>query len=161
MCGIVDLMRLQLTRGISDHLFLLHKDRTQSLQRGVTENLERLRGIRRNQDWSGSELLFDCLKACLTCRSPKIFLAFLEEIGKRLCYLGEVLNEATAITSQAKETPHFFDINRRKPFNNCFHSFRINCNALGRDDVTKIGYLRQPKLTLGELCIEAVLTKLV
>src|SRR3954471_9374299 len=161
MSRIVDLMRLQLTRGISNNLFLLHKDRTQSLQRGVTEYLERLRGIRRNQDWSGGELLFECLKACLTCRSPKIFLAFLEEIGKRLRYLGKVLNKATAITSQTKEAPHFFDINRRKPFNNGLHSFRANCNALGRDDVTQIGSLRQPNLTLGELCIEAVLTKLV
>ena len=161
MCRIVDLMRLQLSRGISNNLFFLHKDRTQSLQRGVTEYLERLRCIRRNQDWCGSELLFECLKACLTCRSPKVFLAFLEEIGKRLRYLRKVLNEATTITSQTKETPHFFDINRRKPFNNCLHSFRVDCNALGRDDVTKIGYLRQPKLTLGELCIQAVLTKLV
>src|SRR3954463_13287149 len=118
MCRIVDLMRLQLTRGISNNLFLLHKDRTQSLQRGVTEYLERLRCIRRNQDWCGSELLFECLEACVTCRSPKVFLAFLEEIGKRLRYLRKVLNEATAITSQTEETPHFFDINRRKPFNN-------------------------------------------
>src|SRR3954465_9982974 len=161
MCGIVDLMRLQLTRSISNHLSLLHKDRTQSLQRGVTEYLERLRCIRGNQDWCGSELLFECLKAFLTCRSPQTFLAFLEEIGKRLRYLRKVLNEAAAITSQAKETPHFFDINRREPFNNGLYSFRVNCNALGRDDVTKIGYLRQPKLTLGELCVEAVLTKLV
>src|SRR3954464_8774582 len=161
MSRIVDLMRLQLMRGISNNLFLLHKDRTQSLQGGVTEYLERLGCIRRNQDWCGSELLFECLKACLTCRSPKIFLAFLEEIGKRLCYLRKVLNKATAISSQAKETPHFLDVNRREPFNNGLHSFRINCNALGRDDVTKIGYLRQRKLTLGELCIEAILTKLV
>src|SRR3954470_21105153 len=122
MCRIVDLMRLQLTRGISNNLFFLHKDRTQSLQGGVTEYLERLGCIRRNQDWCGSELLFEGLKACLTCRSPKGFFAFLEEIGKRLRYLRKVLNEATAITSQTEETPHFFDINRRKPFNNCLHS---------------------------------------
>src|SRR3954464_8597043 len=42
VCGIVDLMRLQLTRGISNNLFFLHKDRTQSLQGGITEYLERL-----------------------------------------------------------------------------------------------------------------------
>src|SRR3954463_3190679 len=148
MCGVVDLMRLQLSRGISNHLLFLHKDRTQSLQRGVTEYLERLRCIRRNQDWCGSELLFECLKACLTGRSPQVFLAFLEEIGKRLRYFREVLNEATAITSQTKETPHFFDISRWKPFNNCLHGFRVDCNALGRDNMTKIGYFRQPKLTL-------------
>src|SRR3954462_13924679 len=100
MCRIVDLMRLQLSRGISNNLFFLHKDFTQSLQRGVTEYLERLRCVRRNQDWCGSELLFECPKACLTCRSPKVFLAFLEKIGKRLRYLRKVLNEATAITSQ-------------------------------------------------------------
>src|SRR3954463_16541583 len=103
MCRIVDLMRLQLTRGISNNLFLLHKDRTQSLQRGVTEYLERRGCIRRNQDWSGSELLFECLKACLTCRSPKIFLAFLEEIGKRLRYFREVLNEATTIIAKPRK----------------------------------------------------------
>ena len=161
MCRIVDLMRLQLSRGIRNNLFFLHKDRTQSMQRGVTEDLKRLGCIRRNQDWCGSELLFECLKACLTCRSPKVFLAFLEEIGKRLRNLREILNEATAITSQTKETPDFFDINRRKPFNNCLHSFRVDCNALGRDDVTKIGDLGKPKFTLGELCIQAVLMKLV
>src|SRR3954464_14270605 len=107
MCRIVDIMRLQLSRGISNNLFFLHKDRTQSLQRGVTEYLERLRGIRRNQDWCGSELLFECLTSSLTCRSPQIFLAFLEEVSKRLRYLGKVLNEATAITSQTQEAPHF------------------------------------------------------
>src|SRR3954462_3316817 len=148
MCGIVDLMRLQLTRGISNHLFLLHKDRTQSLQRGVTEYLEGLRCIRRNQDWCGSELLFECIKTCLTRRSPQVFLAFLEEIGKRLLYLREVLNEATAITSQTEETPQFFDINRRKPFNYSLHGFRVDCNALGRDNMTQVCYFRQPKLTL-------------
>src|SRR3954466_15295225 len=77
MCGIVELMCLQLSRGISNHLLFLHKDRTQSLQRGVTEYLERLRCIRRNQDWCGSELLFECLKACLTCSGPTVFLYFL------------------------------------------------------------------------------------
>src|SRR3954465_8558477 len=121
MCGIVNLMRLQLTRGISNHLFLLHKDRTQSLQRGIAEYPERLRCIRRNQDWCGSELLFECLKACFTGGSPKIFLAFLEEIDKRLRYLGKVLNEATAITTQTEETPHFFDIRSTKPLKNSFH----------------------------------------
>src|SRR3954462_11100729 len=113
MYRIVDLMRLQLSRGISNNLFFLHKDRTQSLQGGVIKYPERLRCIRRNQDWCGSELLFECLKACLTCRSPKIFLAFLEEIGKRLGYIRKVLNQAPAIPSQTEENPHFFDINRR------------------------------------------------
>src|SRR5215216_7567093 len=161
MCRVVDLMRLQLSRGISNNLFFLHKDRTQSLQRCVTEYLERLGCIWRNQNWCGSELLFECFKASLTCRSPKVFLAFLEEIGKRLRNLRKVLNKATAVTSQTKEAPDFFDIYRRKPVNNCLYSFRVDGNALGRDDVTKIGYLRQPKLTFGELCIQAVLTKLV
>src|SRR4051812_29620040 len=100
MCRIVDLMRLQLMRGISNNLLFLHKDRTQSLQGGITEYLERFGSIWRNQNWCGSELLFECLKAFLTGRGPKIFLAFLEEVGKRLRYLREVLNEATAITSQ-------------------------------------------------------------
>src|SRR3954466_2154470 len=102
MCGIVDLMRLQLSRGISNHLLLLHKDRTQSLQGGVTEYLERLRCIRRNQDWRGRELLFERLKAGLTCSGTEVPLRFLEEIGKRLRYLRKVLNEATAITGQTK-----------------------------------------------------------
>src|SRR3954462_664568 len=113
MCGIVDLMRLQLTRGISNHLFLLHQDRTQSLQRGVTEYLERLRCIWRNQDWCGSELLFECLKTFLTSRRPQGRLAFLEEIGKRLCYLREVQNKAPQKVGQAEKTPHFLDISRR------------------------------------------------
>src|SRR3954466_2864242 len=148
MSRLVDLMRLQLTRGISNNLFLLHKDRTQSLQRGIAEYLERLRGIRRNQDWCGSELLFEYLKTFLTSRSPQVLLASLEEIGKRFCYLREVLDKATAIASQAEKTAHFLDISRRKPFNYCLHGFRVDCNALGRDNMAQVCYFRQPKLTL-------------
>ena len=50
---------------------------------------------------------------------------------------------------------------RRFPIHNCRHLLRIHCNALGRDDMTKIKILIEPKFTLGELGVELMFPELI
>ena len=57
----------------------------------------------------------------------------LEEVGKRLCNLREILNESSAIACKTKKTAKLFDILRRLPIHNCGHLLGINSDALGRD----------------------------
>ena len=72
----------------------------------------------------------------------------LEEVGKRLCNLREVLNESSAIACKTKKTAELLDILRRFPIHNCRHLLRINSYALGGDDMAKVENLIEPKLTL-------------
>ena len=72
----------------------------------------------------------------------------LEEVGKRLCNLREVLNESSTIACKTKKTTELLDILRRFPIHNCGHLRGINSNALGRDDMTKVKNLIKPELTL-------------
>ena len=85
----------------------------------------------------------------------------LEEVGKRLCNLREILNESSTITCKTKKTAELLDILRRFPIHNCRHLLRINSDALGRDDVTKVKNFIKPKLTFGKLCIKLILSELV
>ena len=85
----------------------------------------------------------------------------LEEVGKRLCNLREVLNESSAIACKTKETAELLDILRRFPIQNCRNLCGINSNALGRDDMTKVKNFIKPKLTFGKLRIELILSELV
>src|SRR3954471_1531667 len=85
----------------------------------------------------------------------------LEEVGKRLCNLGEILNESSAIACKSKKTAKLLDILRRFPIHNCRHPLRVNSDALGRDDMTKIKNFIKPKFTFGELRIELILSELV
>ena len=78
----------------------------------------------------------------------------LEEVGKRLCNLREILNESSTIACKPKETAELLHILRRFPIHNCRHLIRINCDALGGDDTTKVENLIKPKLTLLKLRIE-------
>jgi hypothetical protein len=160
MCGIVELMGAQLPRGISHNLALLHKNGSQALKRCIAEYLERLGSIWRNKNWCRSELLFQHLEAFFTLRSPKEFLVFLEEISDRLCDFGEVLNETAAIACQTEEAPDLFDVLRCNPLDYGLDSLWIHGNAFGRDDMPKVGDFGKPKLTLGELGVEAMFTKL-
>ena len=72
----------------------------------------------------------------------------LEEVGKRLCNLREILNESSTIACKPKETAELLDILRRFPIHNCRHLLRINSNALGRDDMAKVENLIKLELTL-------------
>ena len=85
----------------------------------------------------------------------------LEEVGKRLCNLREILNESSSITCKTKETAKLLDIVRRFPIHNCGHLLRIHGNALGRDDMTKIKNFIEPKFTLGELGVELMFPELI
>ena len=85
----------------------------------------------------------------------------LEEVGKRLCNLREILNESSAIACKTKKTAELLDILRRFPIQNCGHLLGVNSDAFGGDDVTKEKNFIKPKLTFGELCIELILSKLV
>ena len=72
----------------------------------------------------------------------------LEEVGKRLCNLREILNESSAIACKTKKTTELLDILRRFPIHNCRHLLRINSYALGGDDMAKVENLIEPKLAL-------------
>ena len=85
----------------------------------------------------------------------------LEEVGKRLCNLTEILNECSTIACKPKETAELLHILRRFPIHSCRHLLRIHGNALGRDDMTKVKNFIKPELTFGELCIELILSELV
>ena len=71
----------------------------------------------------------------------------LEEVGKRLCNLREILNESSAIACKTKKTAELLDILRRFPIHNCRHLPGINSDALGRVDMTKVKNFIEPKLT--------------
>ena len=87
-------------------------------------------------------------------------LVLLCEVSERFGNLGEVLDKATAIASQAKKTSDLLHRFRRFPFNNGLNLFWVNSYALGRYDMTKVSDFRNPELTFGELGIEAMFTKL-
>src|SRR4051812_36900817 len=159
--GVVLPVGLQLTRGIGHNSLLLHQNSTETLKRSITENFIRLGFVRRSQNWSSDEFLFDSVESNVTPRRPDILHMLLEEVGKRLCNLGEILNESSAIACKSKKTAKLLDILRRFPIQNCRHSLRINSNALGRDDMPKAKNFIKPEFTFGELCIEFILFELV
>ena len=72
----------------------------------------------------------------------------LEEVGKTLRDLREILNESSTIACKPKKTVELLDILRRFPIHNCRHLLRINSNALGRDAMPQVENLIEPKLTL-------------
>ena len=61
----------------------------------------------------------------------------LEEVGKRLRDLREILNESSAIACETEKTAELLHILRRFLIHNCRHLLRIHGNALGRDDMTR------------------------
>ena len=68
----------------------------------------------------------------------------LEEVGKRLCNLREILNESSTIACKPKKTAELLDILRWFPIHNCRHLLRINSYALGGDDMPKVENLIEP-----------------
>src|SRR4051812_46593082 len=151
--GVVLPVGLQLTRGIGHNSLLLHQNSTETLQRSITENFIRLGFIRRSQNWSRDEFLFESVESDVTLRRPDVLHMLLEEVGKRLCNLGEILNESSAIACKSKKTAKLLDILRRFPIHNFRHLLRINSDALGRDDVPKVKNFIKPKFTFGELSV--------
>ncbi len=72
----------------------------------------------------------------------------LEEVGKRLRDLREVLNEPSTIACETKEVAELLHVLRWFPIHNCRHLLRIHRYALGRDDMPKVENLIEPKLAL-------------
>ena len=85
----------------------------------------------------------------------------LEEVGKRLRDLREILNEPSTIACEPKEAAELLHILRRFPIHNCRHLLRINSDALARDDMTKVENFVKLELTLGKLRIKLILCELV
>ena len=72
----------------------------------------------------------------------------LEEVGKRLCNLREILNESSIIACKPKKAAELLNILRQFPIHNCRLLLRINSNALGGDAMAKVENPIEPKLTL-------------
>ena len=87
MSGVVLLIRLQLARGISNTFLLLHQYCAKTLERGITKDLVRLGFIRRSQNWSSDQLLFQSVESKVTLQRPNVLDVLLEKVGKRLCDL--------------------------------------------------------------------------
>ena len=72
----------------------------------------------------------------------------LEEVGKRLRDVREILNEPSIIACEPKEAAELLHILRWFPIHNCRHLLRISSYALGGDDMPKVENLIEPKLAL-------------
>src|SRR3954471_18185866 len=153
MSVVVLFVGLQLTRGIGHNSLLLHQNSTETLKGSITENFIRLGFVRRSQNWSSDEFLFESVESNVTLRRPDILHMLLEEVGNSLCNLGEILNESSAIACKSKKTAKLLYILRRFPIQNFRHLLRINSDALGRDDVPKVKNFIKPEFTFGELCV--------
>jgi hypothetical protein len=97
MSGVVLLIRLQLARGISNNFLLLHQYCAKTLERGITKDLVRLGFIRRSQNWSSDQFLFQRVESNITLRRPNVLDVFLEKIRERLRNLRKVLHEPSTI----------------------------------------------------------------
>ena len=64
----------------------------------------------------------------------------LEEVGKRLCNLREVLNKSSAIACETEEATELLHVLRRSAIENSLNSFRVDGNTILGDDMPKIGY---------------------
>ena len=80
MSGVVLLIGLQLARGISHNFLLLHQYSTETLERGITKDLVRLGFIRRSQNWSSDQFLFQSVESNITLRRPNVLDVLLKKI---------------------------------------------------------------------------------
>ena len=89
MSGVVLLIRLQLARCISNNFLLLHQNCAKTLERGITKDLVRLGFIRRSQNWSSDQFLFQSVERNITLRRPNVLDVLLKKIRERLRNLGK------------------------------------------------------------------------
>ena len=148
MSGVVLLIRLQLARGINNNFLLLHQYCAKTLERGITKDLVRLGFIRRSQNWSSDQLLFQSVESNITLRIPNVHDMLLKKIRERLRDLRKVFNESSVIAFETEKTAELLHVLRRFPIHNCRHLLRIHGNALGRDDMPKVENLIEPKIEL-------------
>ena len=117
--------------------------------------------IRGSKHWGNGELVLQSLETFLTFVGPLELDAFVEQVGQGLGNLGEVLDEAAAITSQPEETSDLLDILCWSPIKNSLNSFWVDGYAILGNDMTEIGDFGQPEFTLAILGIELVLSQLL
>ena len=131
------------------------------MERGITKDLVRLGFIRRSQNWSIDEFLFQSVESNITLRRPNVLDVLLEKIRERLRDLRKVFNESSTIACETEEATELLHVLRRFPIHNCRHLLKTHGNALGRDDMTKIKNLIEPKFALGELGVELMFPELI
>ena len=103
MSGVVLLVGLQLARGISHNFLLLHQHCTKPLKRGIVEDLERFGFIRRSQNWSSDQFLFQGVESDVTLRRLNVLDALLDKIRERLRDLRKVFNESSTVACETEE----------------------------------------------------------
>ena len=86
--------------------------------------------------------------------------AFVNPIGQRFGNLREVLDETTAIASEAEETSDLLDVLGRSPVKNSLDTFGGDGNAILGNHMSEISYFGKPELTLRILSVEFVFSKL-
>ena len=84
----------------------------------------------------------------------------MEQVSQRPGNLGEVLDETAAIASESEETSDLLDGRGRSPVKNSLDTFWGDGNAILGNHMNKVGYFRNPELTLRILSVEFVLSKL-
>src|ERR1041384_3409357 len=107
MCGIVQLMRSKLTRGVRYNLSVLHEYASESLPRGITIHLKILANIGQNQHWGCNQTLLQLLKTGFTFLRPYELGVLLQQFCHGFSNLGETLNESPVITCKSKKTTDF------------------------------------------------------
>ena len=98
--------------------------------------------------------MFSKVLQAMSHRRPNVLDVLMEKIRERLRDLRKVFNESSTIACETEEATELLHVLRRFPIHNSRHLLRIHGNALGRDDMTKIKNLIEPKFMLGELGVE-------
>src|ERR1043165_6737243 len=113
--------------------------------RRVTIYHEVLLSIRGSKHRGRGELVLEGLETFLTFVCPLKLDAFVKQINQRPGYLGEVLDETSAIASEAEETLDLLDGRGRSPVKNSRDTFWGDGNAIFGNHMPKVGYLRKPE----------------
>ena len=69
---------------------------------------------------------------------------------------GETTDEATVMTTHAKESPDLFECFGSREVNNGFDFIRVNSDSLSTDDVTEEGELLEAKVALARFKCESM-----
>src|SRR6187399_3171251 len=134
MCGVV-LSWVQLTRSVCHNSLVLHKLTTKSLKRSITEYFVGLGLIWSSENWSRDELFFESFECHFTIWRPVVLDILLQQVGKRLGNLGEVLNEPSTIAGKTKKASELLDVLRSIPVDNCFNFLGVYRNTVSGDDM--------------------------
>ena len=86
---------------------------------------------------------------------------FLQHARQRQRFVGVVLHEPPVVIGQSKKRPEVVDVLRWRPRLDRLDLLKIHCYSVITDDMPKELYLGLPKLTLGNLRIQLVLTQAV